>query len=94
MTKKEKVIPIDVGQPEGREKLLQRITSIQRVEKGIQTLKNELKDIRSDMKAEGFNVSMINSVISNIRKELKKDEMMKMEEEVIEDVIKNIVEVI
>ena len=92
--KKDKVEAIDVGLPEGREMLLQRITSIQRVERSIQVLKDELGDIRSNMKSEGFNVALINSVIANIRKELNKDEMIKMEEEVIEDVIKSVIEII
>lgn len=79
---------LDVNTPEGKQLLLQLVESIQRVDNNLKILKEERADILSRAKSEGFDKSMINKVITQIRKEQEANNVAKMEEEVYYDIIR------
>lgn len=80
---------LDVRTPEGKELLLQFVGSIQRVDNQIKLLQQERKDILNRCKEEGFNKSMINKSIKEIRGEQgKKNQVQEMESDIYYSLIK------
>lgn len=85
---KEKVRKIDVGTPEGKQLLLQLVESIQRVDNNLKMLKDERADILNRAKEEGFNKSMINKAIKQIRDEQDSNNVQDMEKETYYTILK------
>lgn len=79
---------IDVGTPEGKQLLLQLVQSIQRVDNNLKMLKDERADILNRAKEEGFNKSMINKAIKQIREEQETNNVKDMEKEIYYTILK------
>ena len=78
----------DLNNQDSRQLLLDYVSSIQKVDNAIATLREERQDILKRAHDMGFNKKLINQVISGIRKELKADPLEMSEEEIYEDIIK------
>jgi len=89
-----KVEKIDMNSSEAKELLKQFTVSIQRIERQSVLLNDEKKDIKKRMKLEGFNTTIFGKVVKKIRDELKKTDEELFEEDIYEEVIKNIVELV
>lgn len=85
---KENKETIDPGTPEGKEMLLQYVEAIQKVDKQTAELKGHRKDILNRAKQVGFNKTLINKTINEIRKQQKKTKVQDAEEETYYTVIK------
>lgn len=80
---------VDINTPEGKELLLQFVTSVQRIDKQKKLLQDERNDILTRAKDEGFDKVLINKVIREIRVEQEKSQVQEMEEETYYSIIKN-----
>jgi len=86
MKKKEEKVNLNLS--EAKELLLQYVGSIQRIDNQLAILKQERADVFTTAKDEGFNKKLINQVISDIRKEMKADELELSEKDIYEEIIR------
>lgn len=92
MAKEKKVA--DLNNSDTREQLTQFIQELQKVEKNIKMLTEEKSDIQKEMRDEGFSTKIINSVIKDIRKQLKATPGELAEKELYFDLLAKLVEVV
>lgn len=70
----------NINTNEAKEILVEQVKRIQSIDTQVYELKEDRKDILNQLKDEGFNHSMINKAISDIRKSLETDEAKKDEQ--------------